>query len=307
MTLNEITIMVLGLFFLVLVSVGITGVTGKLFRPSTLRFLRQSGFRNFLNGNFFHFYVYARWTKRYISTALRYYIPKVSLESRKRIAKNYHAKTLTLDQARKVVNLNHDIDVRDAETVIPYPMARDIILSAPPQMALYDCPCREGQENPCQPIQVCMLFGEPIVSFILEHHPHKSRRLTREEALRVLEEEHERGHVHTAWFKNVCLNRFFAICNCCKCCCGAMISMMRHGVPMILPSGFVATIDGDACVGCGTCERSCQFEAVTFDQTPEVVWEKCMGCGVCVDKCPQQAISLSADPKKGVPLEIDTM
>ncbi len=307
MTILELIFSILCLVLLSLFLVWIIGERGKLLLPSTRDIFRQSGFKNFLNGSSFHFYVYGRWTKHYIKNALRFYIPRISMDDRRRVANNYHSKTLTLDQAKKLINLNHDIDVRDLETVIPYTVARDIVLSAPPQMALYDCPCREGREDPCQPIQVCMLFGEPMVSFILEHHPAKSKRLTRLEALRVLEEEHERGHVHTAWFKNVCLNRFFAICNCCKCCCGGMISMMKFGVPMIMSSGFVAEMKKELCVECGTCERFCQFEAIESVEGMRINRDKCMGCGVCVDKCPNEAISLNRDPAKGVPLEFDKL
>lgn len=303
MTVHELTMLVFVSALLIFLLVWVTGERGRLLLPSTANFFRHSGWKNFFNGNFFHFYVYARWSKHYIGNAIRYLVPKLSEEGRLSIAKNYHSRTLTVDLAKKLINLDHDIDVRDAETIIPYPIARDIVLTAPPQMAIYDCPCRESQSNPCEPIQVCMLFGDPIVSFILEHHPTKSRRLSREEALQILEDEHERGHVHTAWFKNVCLNRFFAICNCCKCCCGGMISMMKYGVPMILSSGFVAKVDPDSCVGCGTCEEFCQFEAISFDGTADVMWEKCMGCGVCVDKCPQNAIALEEDLRKGVPLD----
>ncbi len=302
MTVIWLIIVILISALLIIASVWITGERGRLLAPSTRDFFRLSGWKDFL-----HFYVYARWSKFYIKNAVRHYVPKASSEARQSIATNYHSKTLTLDQARKLVTLDHAIDVRDVETVIPYPIARDIVLNAPMQMALYDCPCREGRDNPCRPIQVCMLFGDPIVNFLLEHHPDKSRRLTREEALKILEEEHERGHVHTAWFKNVCLNRFFAICNCCKCCCGGMISMMKYGVPMILSSGFVARINLDDCTGCGNCATHCQFEAISFDGHPEIAWEKCMGCGVCVDKCPNNAIELKVDPRKGVPLEFDKL
>lgn len=307
MSISQLIIGVLVSAFLILLSVWIIGERGRLLLPSTKNFFRLAGRENFFNGNFFHFYFYARWSRAYIKNALRYYVPKASEEARLSIARNYHSRTLTLQQAKKLVTLDHDIDVRDMESVIPYPVARDIVLTAPVQMALYDCPCREGQENPCQPVQVCMLFGEPLVSFLLEHHPGKSRRLSREEALKILEEEHNRGHVHTAWFKNVCLNRFFAICNCCKCCCGGMISMMKYGTPMILSSGFIAKIDLDSCAGCGTCESFCQFEAINFDGQPEVIWDKCMGCGVCVDKCPHECIELAPDSRKGVPLEFDKL
>lgn len=307
MTVLELILLLLCLVVLMLLSVWIIGERGKLLLPSTKAFFRQSGMRNFLNGNFFHFYFYARWSKSYIKNALRYYVPRASLKSRRRIGNHYHSKTLTLGQAIKIVNLDQDIDLKDLETVIPYPVARDIVLSAPVQMALYDCPCRESRDNPCQPVRVCMLFGEPIVNFILEHHPNKSHRLTKQEALKILEEEHDRGHVHTAWFKNVCLNRFFAICNCCKCCCGGMISMMKYDVPMIQSSGYVAFIDYSTCLRCGTCVQYCQFEAIKWDGAPEIVWEKCMGCGVCVDKCAHHAISLKADEAKGLPLDFDKL
>lgn len=307
MTTFELITTLICLVLLTLGTVWIIGERGRLLLPSTRELFRKSGISNFFNGNSLHLYVYGRWTKHYIKTAVRHYVPRISTESRLGIARNYHSRTLTLEQAKKVININHDIDVRDSEAVIPYPVARDIILKAPVEIAIFDCPCRDGRQTPCEPVQVCMLFGEPIVSFILEHHPTKSRRLTREEALETLEKEHERGHVHTAWFKNVCLNRFFAICNCCKCCCGGMISLMRYGVPMILSSGFVAGIDYEKCVACGTCERFCQFEAISFDASPQVSRDKCMGCGVCVDKCPQSAISLEKAPDKGVPLEFDRL
>ncbi len=307
MAVHELTMLFFVSALLIFLLVWVIGERGRLLLPSTAKFFRESGWKNFFNGNFFHFYVYARWSKHYIGNAIRFFVPKLNEEARLGIAKNYHSRTLTVHQAKKLINLDHDIDVRDAEAVIPYPVARDIVLKAPPQMAIYDCPCREAQDNPCQPVQVCMLFGEPIVSFLLEHHPTKSRRLSREEALQILENEHERGHVHTAWFKNVCLNRFFAICNCCKCCCGGMISMMKYGVPMILSSGFVAKVDPDSCVVCGTCEGFCQFEAIALEETAHVIWEKCMGCGVCVDKCPQNAIALEEDLRKGVPLDFDKL
>ena len=36
------------------------------------------------------------------------------------------------------------------------------------------------------------------------------------------------------------LGRFYAICNCCKCCCGAMQAHL-NGVPMLASSGYVAS------------------------------------------------------------------
>jgi MinD superfamily P-loop ATPase len=103
------------------------------------------------------------------------------------------------------------------------------------------------------------------------------------------------------------LGRFYAICNCCSCCCGAM-NAQRNGTPMIASSGYVAVVDEDMCAACGTCADYCQFEAITVDNGYAVVdYEACMGCGVCVAHCPQEAISLLRDPARGEPLEIQKL
>jgi ferredoxin len=150
-----------------------------------------------------------------------------------------------------------------------------------------------------------MVIGQPFVDFTLEHNPQSSRRLTQQEALDLLEAEHERGHLHSAWFKDACLNRFYAICNCCKCCCGGIEAMRKYGVPMLASSGYVAHVDKDLCTGCATCVDACPFDALSVEGDESVLdWEKCMGCGVCVEKCPSGALSLVRDEKKGLPLDV---
>ena len=88
--------------------------------------------------------------------------------------------------------------------------------------------------------------------------PLRSKRITAEEALNILKEEDERGHVHTAWFKTAMLDRFYAICNCCKCCCLGIENMKEHKMKVVLPSGYLAVINED-CKGCGECSKYCQF------------------------------------------------
>ena len=94
-----------------------------------------------------------------------------------------------------------------------------------------------------------MIIGQPYVDFLTEHNPKSARRVSQSEALGILEAEHQRGHVHTAYFKDAMEGRFYAICNCCKCCCGGIEAMMKSGVPMIASSGFVAQIDPDLMCG----------------------------------------------------------
>jgi ferredoxin len=149
-----------------------------------------------------------------------------------------------------------------------------------------------------------MVVGQPFVDFILEHNPQSSRRLTQEEAVELLRAERERGHLHAAYFKDVMLSRFYAICNCCKCCCGAIEAHTRRGVPMVTSSGYVAQVDEDVCKACGTCEDACPFGAIHVNGVSAVTWEKCMGCGVCEAKCPNDAVTLVRDERKGTPLDV---
>jgi len=138
----------------------------------------------------------------------------------------------------------------------------------------------------------------------MEHHPQRSRRISQSEAVDILRAEQERGHVSHAFFKDAMLGRFYAICNCCSCCCGAMQAHQR-GTPMLASSGFVARVDADLCAACGLCAEYCQFGAVSVDDGHAVVdLAACMGCGVCASKCPQGAASLQRDLARGTPLEI---
>jgi Pyruvate/2-oxoacid:ferredoxin oxidoreductase delta subunit len=197
--------------------------------------------------------------------------------------------------------------LENLETIIPYLLAKDIILNHPDHLVVLDCPCRSSRENPCLPLDVCMVVGEPFASFVLEHHPQKSRSISKQEVLQILEDEDDRGHVHHAFFKDAMLGRFYAICNCCSCCCGAMQSH-EHGTPMLSASGFLAVVDQDTCVYCGVCNSYCQFHALSLvDGFNTVNSELCMGCGICINKCVLQAMLLTLNPSKGIPLDIDQL
>jgi ferredoxin len=151
---------------------------------------------------------------------------------------------------------------------------------------------------------VCLIFGEPFAGFVAEHHPRRSRWVTPAEAVEILRAEDDRGHVHHAFFKDAMLERFYAICNCCACCCGAM-QAHRTGVPMLAASGYVCRADVRLCVACGICVDTCQFGALSLsDGSVEVDDGACMGCGVCISKCAQGALSLVRDVTKGEPLDV---
>jgi Pyruvate/2-oxoacid:ferredoxin oxidoreductase delta subunit len=170
-----------------------------------------------------------------------------------------------------------------------------------------ECPCRAARAEPCLPLDVCLIVGEPFASFVVEHHGRRARWITPDEAVQILRAEHERGHVQHAFFKDAMLGRFYAICNCCACCCGAM-QAHQNGVPMLAASGYVSRVDNALCAACGDCVAACPFEAISLtDGTSTVNANLCMGCGICVDRCRQGAMSLIRDESKGVPLELDVL
>lgn len=222
----------------------------------------------------------------------------------------YHGKVVKLEDAIKLVTQKEDLCLLTPEKVIPFKVAKDIILKNPESIAVGICPCRAAQENPCLPMDVCLFVGDPFASFMAEENP-KFRKISQEKAVSILEAEHKRGHVHCAYFKKEMGNRFFAICNCCNCCCIGvrMWNQLEGQVPFLAASGYVAQVS-DECNGCADCVDSCQFNNISLDeggQKAVINSEKCMGCGVCVDICPVGAVSLHREPSKGEPLDIEEL
>jgi Pyruvate/2-oxoacid:ferredoxin oxidoreductase delta subunit len=219
----------------------------------------------------------------------------------------YHGKVMTLETAQDLVMVNEPINLPDLEQVIPYVRARAIIQDNPDHILLMQCPCRLSRENPCMPLDVCLVIGQPFVDFTQQHYPSRGRRITQQEAYDLLERENRRGRVHHAFFTAMMLGRFFAICNCCSCCCTALKSHQR-GIPTLASSGYVSQFNADLCISCDPRLDYCQFGALENKSgTCEVDEEKCMGCGVCVARCPENARSLRREITKGEPLEIFTL
>ncbi|MGD8458175.1 MAG: 4Fe-4S binding protein [Anaerolineales bacterium] len=302
----------------------------SLISPSTKALYREGkALTEYSLWDFIHGYVYGRWPYLYIGIGRGYHpiakivkpilgiwrklfpknndgpIPPPSInQASGTIADGYHGKVTPLAEAKRLVTINEPISVGDLEQVIPFVRARTIIQENPDKIVVIDCPCRSVKPDHCLPLDVCLVIGEPFASFVNEHHPDRSRWTNQEEAIRILEEEDARGHVHHAFFKDAMLGRFYAICNCCSCCCGA-INAHKNGTPMLASSGYVAEINKEACLGCFTCGDYCQFGAIDYsDGVGQIDNALCMGCGICVDKCPEEAITLRREPSKGIPLEI---
>ena len=270
---------------------------GKLIKETTREFYSEGKrTQNYSFFDFLHGYLYLKWPYFYISVALgehrlsKTLVPIImffsSLFAPSREepedfdlnwANSYHGKVVPLKEAKRLVSIKEDIQIKDLEKVIPFTKAKDIILQNPERIAVLDCPCRLSREDPCTPVDVCLIVGDPFASFILEHQPKKSRLISSEEAIGILKAEHDQGHVSHAFFKDAMLERFYAICNCCSCCCGAF-QAHQNGTPMLMSSGYTAAVNLDLCEGCGTCEEYCQFSAIAMEDGLAIInLEACFG------------------------------
>ncbi len=215
----------------------------------------------------------------------------------------YHAKVVRLEEAEQILTLTEDLNLGELpKTIMPYEHAKQAVIKNPDKIAVIDCICRKLHGDAgCKPLDVCLVIGEPWVSWCLARDNQLNGRLiTQEEALTILRETHERGNVHAVFFKDVAADRIYSICNCCPCCCTALQAQNYIGAPMMARSGYTARIDQEKCIKCGMCEKHCNFLAITKgeDGFPVVDEELCMGCEGCLQFCKKDAITLElTDPE----------
>jgi ferredoxin len=173
----------------------------------------------------------------------------------------------------------------------PYERASELLEGAK-AWGVRDCICRVQQRlvgKGCDhPVESCLVFA-PIEGVF--HHSDVTRAITKEEALRILQETEDAGLVHsTANYRD----GHYYICNCCTCCCGFLRSVAEFGVPTaIAHSDYRAIVGEDECVGCGDCVARCQFHALSVPEDVCVVdRSRCVGCGQCTMVCPSEALTL---------------
>jgi len=108
----------------------------------------------------------------------------------------YHGKVVKLPDAIKLVTQKENLHLVPSERVMPFRLARDIILESPDSIAAGSCPCRAISEHPCLPRseRVCLFIGEPNVSFLIDQNP-SYRKVSQEEAVKILEGEMAQGNL----------------------------------------------------------------------------------------------------------------
>ncbi len=262
-----------------------------------------------------HGYIYYRWTSRYVALVRwalkRHGLGVVRIAAGNHLAETHHAKVVPAQTARRVITIDRPVELHASESVVPYRVARDVVLEAPLAIALAQCACRatarqSGRGHDCGPLEQCLYLGDPIAAFVVEKQP-TARLITAEEALAVIDAAAERGAIHTLWFKDAAAGRMYAICNCCSCCCIGL-EAQREGFRPLAGSGYCALVDATACSACGACVAVCAFGALTMagtGGTAVVDKERCFGCGACQRVCPTSAIALEVAEDGPTPLAWD--
>jgi ferredoxin len=189
--------------------------------------------------------------------------------------------------------------------VLEYERASEVIRTAR-HRAVGVCYCRHKMMHvgrACDaPQDICLTFN--TVADSLARHG-IARRIDAREASDLLQRAYERNLVQFG--ENVRLSVSF-ICNCCGCCCEALLGIKRFGSVYPIHTNFLPRIDGPSCSGCGRCVDICPIEAMSLvsandphrpkQRKARLAEELCLGCGVCVRTCPSRSITLVPHPKR---------
>lgn len=190
--------------------------------------------------------------------------------------------------------------------VLDYERATEVIKTAS-HIAIGTCYCRHKMyhmDKACDaPMEICMTFNTSAASLIKHGH---ARRVDEVEGMELLHQAYENNLVQ---FGENVREKVNFICNCCGCCCEAMIAARRFAIlNPVHTTNFIPEIEGESCNGCGKCVNVCPVEAMSLisandPHRPKMKLARleedlCLGCGLCVRSCPEDSIHLEARPQR---------
>jgi len=190
--------------------------------------------------------------------------------------------------------------------VLDYERASEVIRTAT-HRGVGVCYCRHKMmhlgRNCDAAMDICMTFNGTAQS--LTKHSY-ARLVDVSEGLDLLQQAYDQNLVQ---FGENAREHINFICNCCGCCCEAMIAARKFGIlNPVHTSNFLPVVDETKCNGCGKCVNVCPVEAMTLVSSndphhPKMKKAKvdediCLGCGVCVRACAHESLSLRSRPQR---------
>jgi ferredoxin len=190
--------------------------------------------------------------------------------------------------------------------VLDYERATEVIKTAS-HRAVGLCYCRHKMQHldrACTaPMDICMTFNSTAAS--LSKHGH-ARLIDTTECLDLLQKAYDGNLVQFG--ENVRKGVNF-ICNCCGCCCEAMVAARKFALMNpVHTTNFIPEINTENCTGCGKCIDICPVEAMTLVSANDPKHQKrklarlneeiCLGCGICVRTCKEKSIALKSRTRR---------
>ncbi len=198
------------------------------------------------------------------------------------------------------------LSAQNALYVLDYERASEIIKTAS-HRGISICYCRhkmEHKDRACSAAkEICMTFSNTAASLIRHGN---ARKVGADEGLDLLQTAYDQNLVQ---FGENVRERVNFICNCCGCCCEAMIAARRFAISNpVHTTNFIPEIEEEKCNGCGKCVNACLVESMTLISANDpnkpkmkrasLNEELCLGCGVCVRTCAREGIHLKSRPSR---------
>jgi NAD-dependent dihydropyrimidine dehydrogenase PreA subunit len=185
------------------------------------------------------------------------------------------------------------IEYESALNVLDYERASEVIKTAT-HIGVGVCYCRHKMEHlgkACDaPMEICMTFNS-VADSLIRHNIAKQKSVS--ECMNLLDTAYEYNLVQ---FGENVREKVGFICNCCGCCCEALLAAKRFGfLNPVHTTNYLPLIDEEKCNGCGKCVEVCPVAAMSLISANEPKKKKlkkatlndeiCIGCGLCVRAC----------------------